>query len=117
MKTKLDKKKPLAPQICEQICIGIACGTYKTGERMLSVREMAVKAGVNPNTVQRAYEILEGEGVLYSVRGSGWFVVEDESHSSRIMDKLMKEKTKEYFDTMDALGMSIDQIKEYVKGW
>ena len=74
MKNVLDKKRPLCPQLCEQICVGIACGKYIEGERLPSVREMAIEAGVNPNTVQRAYETLETKGVLYSVRGSGWYI-------------------------------------------
>ena len=54
MKNTLDKKRPICPQLCEQICVNIACGRYKEGERMPSVREMALEAGVNPNTVQHA---------------------------------------------------------------
>ena len=50
----LDKNRPLCPQICEQICVSIANGTFLPGSRLMSVREMAISAGVNPNTVQRA---------------------------------------------------------------
>ena len=117
MKNTLDKKRPICPQLCEQICVNIAWGRYKEGERMPSVREMAVEAGVNPNTVQRAYETLETQGVLYSVRGSGWFVTEKESGSSQILEKLLREKTEEYFAALKALGMSEEQIKQYVKEW
>ena len=106
VKEMLDKKRPICPQLCEQICVNIACGKYKEGERMLSVREMAVEAGVNPNTVQRAYETLETQGVLYSVRGSGLFVAEKEAGSKQILEELFREKTEEYFTTMKALGMS-----------
>ena len=117
VKELLDKKRPICPQLCEQICVRIACGEYKEGERMLSVREMAVEAGVNPNTVQRAYETLETQGVLYSIRGSGWFVAEKESGSRQILEELFREKTEEYFTTMKALGMSEEEIKQYVKEW
>lgn len=84
---------------------------------MPSVREMAIEAGVNPNTVQRAYETLETKGVLYSVRGSGWYIAEKESGSRQIMEKLLREKTQEYFASMKALGISEEQIKQYVKEW
>ena len=113
MKSKLDKKKPLCPQLCEQICINIANGIYKDGGRLPSVRELAVMAGVNPNTVQRAYETLELQGTIYSVRGSGWYVAEDNTQNEKIMHNLMKEKTEEYFEAMMSLGMSKEQIKEY----
>ena len=117
MKNVLDKKRPICPQLCEQICIGIGNGKYKEGERLPSVREMAIEAGVNPNTVQRAYETLEMQGVVYSVRGSGWFITEKEAFSNQILDKLLREKTEEYFKAMKTLGMSEEQIKEYVKEW
>ena len=117
VKSKLDKKKPLCPQLCEQICVNIANGIYKDGGRLPSVRELAVMAGVNPNTVQRAYETLEMQGTIYSVRGSGWYVTEDTTQSEQIMHNLMEEKTKEYFEAMFSLGMSKEQIKEYVKEW
>jgi len=117
VKNILDKKRPICPQLCEQICINIACGRYKVGERMPSVREMAVEAGVNPNTVQRAYETLETQGVLYSVRGSGWFITEEKASSEKILDELLREKTEEYFTAMKALGMNEEQIKQYVKEW
>lgn len=117
MKNVLDKKRPLCPQLCEQICINIACGKYKTGEKMPSVREMAVEAGVNPNTVQRAYETLETKRVLYSVRGSGWYIEKEELSSRQVLNKMLKEKTEEYFAALHALGLSTEQIKEYVKEW
>ena len=84
---------------------------YIEGERLPSVREMAIEAGVNPNTVQRAYETLETKGVLYSVRGSGWYITEKESGSRQIMERLQREKTQEYFAAMKALGMTDEEIK------
>ena len=45
----LDKNRPLCPQICEQVCVRIATGEFLPNSRILSVREMAIAAGVNPN--------------------------------------------------------------------
>ena len=77
MHRTLDKNKPLCPQICEHICLDVALGDLKPNERIKSVREAALAVGVNPNTMQRSYETLEQAGILYSVRGSGWFVSEN----------------------------------------
>lgn len=112
----LDKAKPLCPQLCEQVCLKIALGEFLPGEKMLSVRETALVAGVNPNTVQKAFEKLELDGILYSVRGSGWFVCEDITNAKHALDNLIAEKTKDYFDSLHALGMSSEEIKDYVKG-
>ena len=117
MKWELDKKRPLMPQICEQLCVRIACNLIKPGERLLSVRNLAMEIGVNPNTVQRCFEMLDEQGILRSVRGSGWFVSEDISSCKTVLDGLIREKTADYFAAMQALGLRPDEIKEYVKEW
>ena len=117
MDWQLDKKRPLCPQICEQICVRIACGTLAPGEKLISVRELAVEAGVNPNTVQHSFEQLEQEGILYSVRGLGWFVDSDISAAKQTLQRLIREKTESYFAAMGALGLNAEETKNYVKEW
>ncbi len=114
---KLDKKRPVCPQICEHICVAIASGALSAGERLPSIRDIAVEAGVNPNTVQHSFATLESEGILYSVRGSGWFVSEDTKGAQIMREKLLQEKTAEFFETLGALGMDSESIKQYVKEW
>lgn len=117
MNWTLDKSKPLCPQLCEQVCLKIALGEFKPGEKMFSVRETALNAGVNPNTVQKAFEKLEQDSILYSVRGSGWFVCEDISNAKETLENLVYDKTDNYFTSLNSLGMSNDEIKNYVKEW
>ncbi len=113
----LDKKRPLCPQICEQVCLHIALGDIAPNERLFSVRDAATAAGVNPNTVQRAFEQLEQQHILYSVRGSGWYVAEDITPARDTLAALHAEKTRDFFDTMHALGMTPEDVKHYVKEW
>ena len=113
----IDRNRPICPQICEQRCLRIATGTFAPHEKLLSVRDIAVAAGVNPNTVQRSFEELDRKGILYSVRGSGWFVGEDISLAKAILDELLSQKTADYFATMQQLGMDAAAVKEYVKEW
>lgn len=117
MKWVLDKSRPLCPQLCEQVCLSIALGYINGGDKMLSVRDTAIDAGVNPNTVQKAFEKLEQDKILYSIRGSGWFVCEDISPAKQTLDALIKEKTYDYFQSLKALGMDTETIKNYVKEW
>ena len=117
MEWKLDKKRPVCPQICEQLCLNIARGDFKPEERLPSVREIAMSAGVNPNTVQRSFEELEHKEILYSVRGSGWYVTEDISKAKEILSKLQMEKTAAYFEEMKLLGLEPAEIKKYVEEW
>lgn len=117
MKWKLDKGRPLCTQICERLCLSIADGEFQPHERLLSVRDIAIAAGVNPNTVQRAFETLERQKILYSIRGSGWFVAEDISLAQDVLKQIFKEKTSAYFAEMRTLGLDTEAIKRYVEEW
>ncbi len=113
----IDKIKPICPQICEQICLQIATGRLKPNDKIFSVREAAIAAGVNPNTVQRAFETLEQQEILYSVRGSGWYVSQDTSNAQNTLKQLQRDKTLAYFSDMRKLGMTDSEIKTYIKEW
>lgn len=114
---KLDKNRPICPQIAEQLCAGIVAGEFQSGQRLMSVRELAVHAGVNPNTVQRAFEQLEHQGILRSERGTGWFVGPDIHAAVLLRQKMACEKAKGFFQEMECLGLSVEEIKNMVKEW
>ncbi len=74
---------PIYRQIVEQIRDAIDAGVYRPGEALPSLRALAVQIRVNPNTVQRAYEELDREGVIESRRGLGVFVLQRQSKTAR----------------------------------
>jgi len=113
----LDRQKPICPQLCEQICVMIAAGELEPGAKMMSVREVALAAGVNPNTVQKSFEELERKGLLSSVRGVGWFVGEDTSAAKETVRTLLALRTKEYFEQTLSLGLSEEETKRYIEEW
>lgn len=117
MTWNLDKTKALCPQICQQLCAQIANGQMQPGEKLMSVREVAVAAGVNPNTVQSAFTQLEQQGVLYSVRGAGWYVNPDTSAARELREKLVQEKITAFFAELSAMGICPADVKELVKEW
>jgi GntR family transcriptional regulator len=67
---------PIYLQIADGIREAIAAGRYRPGEPLPSLRAFALDVQVNPNTVQRAYDELAREGLIYSRRGKGLFVAE-----------------------------------------
>ena len=67
---------PIYLQIAGAVRAAVAAGVYRPGEVLPSLRAMATEVHVNPNTVQRAYDELEREGLIYSQRGRGLFVAE-----------------------------------------
>lgn len=76
--------------ICDQIINGFiklkALGILKGGDKLPSVRELASKFSVNPNTVQKSYAMLEANGIIYSVKGKGSFISDDENASNAILE-------------------------------
>lgn len=96
--------KPIYAQIVEQIKRLIVSGTLKPGDKIDSVRDIALCAGVNPNTVQRALSELEHTGLIYTQRTSGRFITDDESLISRMREELAKEEVAMFFESMRQLG-------------
>lgn len=117
MDWKIDKTRPICPQLCELLSVQIASGELTANSRLKSVREVAVLAGVNPNTVQKSFEQLERQGLIYSVRGTGWFVAENAENAKVAVKNLIEKKTETYFSEMEKLGLSPDEIKDYIKEW
>ena len=75
--------------ICDQIVNGFirmkALGLVESGEQLPSVRQLAVKLGVNPNTIQKAYQILESSSIIYSVKGKGSFISDDAAADTAVI--------------------------------
>ncbi|MBQ7499682.1 MAG: GntR family transcriptional regulator [Clostridia bacterium] len=113
----LDRTRPICPQIVEQINVGIASGELAPGAKLMSVRDVALTAGVNPNTVQKSFEELERLGAVYSVRGSGWYVSEDTSAAKDRVDTMVRSRVSDFFENMKRLGVSPDETKKYVEEW
>lgn len=76
--------------ICDQIVNGIiklkSLGVLKSGEQLPSVRALASKFSVNPNTVQKSYAMLEANGIIYSVKGKGSFLSDDDRAANAVLE-------------------------------
>jgi DNA-binding transcriptional regulator YhcF (GntR family) len=114
MNWTLDKSRPICPQICELICVAVANGEFAAGEKLLSVRDIALLAGVNPNTIQKSFEELERLGVIHSVRCSGWYVNENTEAATKELEFLRARKTQEYLAAMSQLGCDSDKIVKFI---
>lgn len=85
-----DNERPIYIQLVEIIRIEIVSGKFKKGQRMPSVRELALIMKVNPNTMQKALAELENEQLIYTERTNGKYVTEDEELIEKIKRKLAK---------------------------
>lgn len=100
-------------QIADHICESILTGAMAPGERIASVREMAVAIEVNPNTVQRSYTWLLEKEILTNKRGIGFFIADDAYLKVKLMkrDKFIREELPGVFRTMSLVGFDFDDLK------
>ncbi len=108
---------PIYQQIVLTMQIRIANGTYPPGSKVPAVRELALEAGVNPNTMQRALAELEREELLAAVRTSGRYVTEDVDRLRQLRMQLSTTFIKDLFENLRQLGMSDQEIQEAVREW
>jgi GntR family transcriptional regulator len=122
MEFSIDNKSgvPFYRQIIEQIKFGIASGELGSGDRLPTVRQLAVDLSINPNTVVRAYRELEIEGTLNTQQGSGTFVGNekpeiDRLEKQRMLDQIVTDLTaraSSYGLTLDDVLGALRQRKE-----
>ncbi|MBQ9610713.1 MAG: GntR family transcriptional regulator [Lachnospiraceae bacterium] len=115
MAWKFDNSSPIYLQIMEQIKVMIAKGELKSGDKVPPVRDMALVAGVNPNTMQKALSELEREGILYSNRTAGRFVADLVNENVNVREQVSEKYVAAYVDNMRRSGFSDDEIVERVK--
>jgi GntR family transcriptional regulator len=105
---------PIYRQIIEAFQRSIARGELKTGDRAPAVRDLALRLVVNPNTVQRAYQELEREGLFVTRRGLGTFVEATAADASRLRDQLASAAARDYLVEMTALGFTRQQAERFI---
>jgi DNA-binding transcriptional regulator YhcF (GntR family) len=112
---EFNQPKGIYLQIADQVCDRILQGEWNGGDRIPSIRELAVNLGVNPNTVTRSYQSLLDWQIIENRRGIGYFVTIDARAN------ILKERRKDFiredlpgmFKTMQLLDIGIEEINEY----
>ncbi|WP_413667403.1 GntR family transcriptional regulator [Mucilaginibacter sp. Mucisp86] len=99
-------------QIAAFVSDQILMGKWPAGQKIPSVRDMAIELEVNPNTVMRSYEFLQGLEIIYNKRGLGLFVADDGFDKVKAYRKenFVRQNLPELFKNMYLLGISIDEI-------
>ena len=96
---------PIYLQIEQYLYRQIALGKMKAGEKIPSVRKLALELTVNVNTVQRALQEMNTQGILYTKRGEGNFVTEDTELLSKTKQSLINNELDEFVQNMEKLGV------------
>ncbi|BDG37046.1 GntR family transcriptional regulator [Saccharococcus caldoxylosilyticus] len=120
MAGEFDTTKPIYMQIMEKINKKIVRNEWKAGDKLPSVREMAVQTGVNPNTIQRTYSELERMGIVETRRGQGTFVTENVEVIERLREQLKRDIVADFIRNMTELGFTMNDIiaslKDFSRG-
>ena len=110
-----DNERPIYIQLVEMIRIDIVSGKFEKGQRLPSVRELALMIKVNPNTMQKALAELEDEKLIYTERTNGKYVTEDEKLIEKVKKKLAQEKVNNYLNSMKNIGINYELAIQYLQ--
>ena len=97
---------PIYLQIVRHIKRGIVSGTVKNGDELPSRRVLSALLGVNPNTIQKAYKILEDEGLIESHLGSKSYMVLDTDKSNAVRAELVEDDAKAAVEKLKDMGIT-----------
>ncbi|MED0772379.1 GntR family transcriptional regulator [Bacillus siamensis] len=119
MKREFQSSKPIYLQIADRVYYRLIRNGLSPGDKLPSVREMAVQMKVNPNTIQRTYSEMERLGIVETRRGQGTFIAERPDLKEELKDRLTKDVFKRFIQEMAELGLSpeemLDGIKQYAE--
>ena len=106
-----DGNVPIYLQIVGYIKRGIVAGTIENGAEMPSRRMLSALLGVNPNTVQKSYAMLEEEGLIHSRSGAKSCVAADDAAIRRLRGELLGQNLKTIIDAMKQMGMTLEDAQ------
>ncbi|MBS4212800.1 GntR family transcriptional regulator [Neobacillus rhizophilus] len=112
--------KPIYIQIADHLSSQMVRGEMKAGDKLPSVREMAIQSGVNPNTIQRTYSEMERMGIVETKRGQGTFVTENEQVLQALKIRLQTDIIGVFVENMKELGFTQEEmirgLQQYFRG-
>ena len=106
---------PIYLQIIQYVKRGIVSGAIENGEEMISRRALSALLGVNPNTIQKAYHLLEEEGIIRSRAGAKSCVEVDEAMKEHIRLALISQDTGNWVQAMKQMGVGLEEAISLVK--
>lgn len=111
----IDFSQPLYEQILNQVRSSIAKGEIEMGSKMPSVRDLAQELRMNPNTVMRAYQELERDGLTEKRRGLGTYVTSSSERIASFREQLAITYIEQFLGQMSDLGLSWEDVQQYIR--
>lgn len=107
------ENEPIYLQIAGAVSENILTGKWPTGEKITSIRDLAIELEVNPNTVNRAYELLQNQEVIINKRGMGLFVALDGAAKIKAIrkERFMQQELPEFFRNIYLLDIELNDLQ------
>ena len=112
---KYETDRPIYLQVIEDISRKLIQGELVLGEKLPSVRELAVQYQINPNTASRVYKEMESQGLCYTKRGMGTFITEDSGMIKTLQTEMAEACLDSFLQGMQALGISLDEMIQLLR--
>ncbi len=105
--------EPIYQQIYNEVLMEISLGLLLPQEKLATVRELAMTLGINPNTVSKAYQLLEQNGYIYSAVGKGSFVADCSEQLAGLKERTLRHLDKDLRTARD-LGVPAEDVRSLV---
>lgn len=115
MMNQFQSNMPIYLQLVDNFKHRIAAGDLKCGSKLESVRDLAIRFEVNPNTMQRALAELERDGLVYADRTIGRFITENKELIIKMRESIAQEMIELFIQQMKSLGFSNQEALELFK--
>ena len=116
MQLNFDSPKPIYLQMVDEVKKALARGELSPGDKIPSHKERAQMSQVNPNTVQRAYQEMEREGLTETLRGQGTFIRNDPALLLNIRTEMAQAAVRQFIEEMRELGIAPDETERLLRG-
>jgi GntR family transcriptional regulator len=110
-----NSSKPIYLQMVDEVKKALARGELSPGDKIPSHKERAQMSQVNPNTVQRAYQEMEREGLTETLRGQGTFITNDLALLQHIRSEMAQEAVLQFIDEMRQLGIEPEETERMLR--
>lgn len=113
---EFNEPKGIYLQIADQIGVRILQQEWQAGERIPSIRELAVELGVNPNTVTKSYQVLLDRDIIINQRGRGYFVSDQAQQIvlQQMKAEFIRDELPRMAQAMKLLNISVDELADYL---
>lgn len=108
---------PIYLQIVKHIKSGIVSGAVKNGDEVPSRRVLSALLGINPNTIQKAYKILEDDGLMESRSGAKSYMVFDENAVSKVRSELLENDAKAVVNSLKSMGLTKEEALSLIENY